>query len=62
MDLNEWMKAEGLKQVEAATRLGISHGGLHNLITGRRKPSGRLAAKIEAVTEGKVRLADFYPE
>jgi len=60
MDLNSWIIAEGIKQAEAARRIGITHGGLHNLLTGRRKPSGRLASKIECVTKGKVLLSDFY--
>jgi predicted DNA-binding protein (UPF0251 family) len=62
MDLNSWIAGEKITQAEAARRLGISHGALHNLLTARRKPGGRLMAKIETATGGKVMATDFYSE
>lgn len=50
MDIASIRKGMDLTQAEFASRLGISHKYVGHLETGLRKPSLKLAAKIEAVS------------
>ena len=59
MQLNEWIKSKGLKQYEAAERLGISVFSLNRICTGHSNPTLEQVWKIETVTRRKVTLRDF---
>jgi transcriptional regulator with XRE-family HTH domain len=47
MDIATIRKGLGLTQAEFASRLGISEGYVGHLETGERKPSLKLASRIE---------------
>ena len=50
MDIASIRKGLNLTQAEFATALGVSHGYVGHIETGVRKPSLRLAARIEALS------------
>lgn len=50
MDIRSVRKGLNLTQAEFAARLGVSHKYVGHLETGVRKPSLKLAAKIEALS------------
>lgn len=58
--LKEWRAREGLRQEDAAERLGISKPTVSRLEKGRRKPSLALAAKLSERTGIPVKL--FRPD
>ena len=62
MMLKEYIKNYESSMADFARKLKVSRGYLHNLVTGRRLPSARLATAIENLTGGKVRLRDFFRE
>jgi transcriptional regulator with XRE-family HTH domain len=53
MDIASLRKGLGLTQAEFAERIGTSMGYVGHLETGVRKPSLKLAARIERVTGAK---------
>jgi putative transcriptional regulator len=58
--LKEWRKREGLRQEDAAARLGISKPTVSRLEKGRRMPSLTLAVKLSERTGIPVKL--FRPD
>ncbi|MEO1019338.1 MAG: helix-turn-helix transcriptional regulator [Pseudomonadota bacterium] len=61
LKLVQWKNKQNLSWKEAAEKLGISRGYLHNLCTGQKLPSVELMIRIERVT-GAVRWSDWKPE
>lgn len=60
MKLIDWMRKHGLDEEAMASRVGgITKFGIRKLMYGERNPSSHVAARIEAVTDGHVRLADL---
>ena len=49
-DLREYFTATRGNQIALARRLGCGQSTLSSLASGKRRPSPRLAAKIEAIT------------
>lgn len=63
MKFSDYLETEkALPQSQLAELCGVSQGMISHLATGRRRPSGELARKIELLTEGAVTLSDWYPE
>lgn len=50
MDLKAIREKMNLTQAEFAARLGVSHGYVGHLETGHRRPSLKLAARIEQMS------------
>lgn len=62
MELRNWIKKNQLSQLEMANRLKIHYSLLSRIVSGKRKPSLKLASLIEQATEGQVsRLELLYP-
>lgn len=64
MRLEEWMRAKGWKYHELAAALGIKIEPARRLCLPpsdrlRRRPKVELLVKIEQLTEGQVKAADF---
>ena len=57
----KYHEAMKMTQTELAKKCGISQSALANVLSGRRKPSVRMAIKLESGT-GKHRLFWLYPE
>ncbi len=60
MTLKDYLETADKTLSEFAREVGVGRGTIHNLVSGRRKPSASLVFKIEKATSGKVRLSDFY--
>lgn len=60
MTLQTYLVDEKIKPAQFARRLKVNASTVHRLISGERKPSGKLAAAIERETGGRVRLSDFF--
>jgi transcriptional regulator with XRE-family HTH domain len=56
-DLEQFMRAKGLTDETVADAVGVSRPYLTRLRQGKRSPSLALALKIEAWSEGQVRVA-----
>ena len=56
-DLERFMRAKGLTDESVADAVGVSRPYVTRLRQGKRSPSLELALKIEAWSEGKVRVA-----
>lgn len=52
--LQDFLEKNQIKPATFATRLSISRGALHDLLTDRRKPSLVLAKRISEATMGAV--------
>ena len=62
MLLKDWMRSEGVDDATLAERIGdLSKFTVRSLRFQRRTPSVRVAARIEAISAGKVRLSDLLP-
>ncbi|MBU0907205.1 MAG: helix-turn-helix domain-containing protein [Nanoarchaeota archaeon] len=62
MELRNWIKENQLSQLEVANRLKIHYSLLSRIVSGKRKPSLKLASLIEEATGGAVsRLELLYP-
>ena len=62
MLLKDWMRSEGVDDAALAERIGdLSKFTVRSLRFQQRTPSVRVAARIEAISAGKVRLADLLP-
>jgi HTH-type transcriptional regulator/antitoxin HigA len=48
--LREWIDRQGIRQNEAAFRLGIDQSFVSHILGGRRTPGLRRAVKIERIT------------
>ena len=61
MTITEYLAARDLTLTAFADALGEKVQTVHGWASGRRKPDVLAVAKIEAVTDGAVRAADFVP-
>jgi DNA-binding transcriptional regulator YdaS (Cro superfamily) len=60
MKLIQYMRAKNLDDAAMAALVGdISEHGIKKIKYGERNPSFAVALRIEAVTKGKVRVADL---
>jgi transcriptional regulator with XRE-family HTH domain len=59
MNLIEWRKSQGLKQFEAAERLGVSPAQLSRIERGAQWPEPATILKIETGTGGEVTANDI---
>lgn len=57
--LRELITQSGETQAVWATRIGVSAPYLSALLAGRKEPSLRVAARIESLTDGRVRAASW---
>ncbi len=62
MQLSDYLREKDLTTTEFGRLVGISHGTVSRLASGKRKPSLALLEKIERETEGAVTARDFYEE
>jgi len=63
MNLDEHLFKTKQSKTNFAQNLGISRGHLQHILNGSRRPSVRLAKKIEKITEGKVPKEEMlFPE
>lgn len=62
MDIKSLRVGMGLSQAEFAEKLGISHGYAGHIETGWRKPSLKLAVKIERLTGAQGLVAEVAAE
>jgi transcriptional regulator with XRE-family HTH domain len=60
MELIEYLKITDKTQAEFAREIGVTRSLVNNWLSGHRKPSLRVMAKIETVTDRRVAVADFY--
>ena len=60
MKLLDYMRAHGLDDDAMASKIGgITSHGIRKIKYGERNPSAGVAARIQAVTAGKVTLVDL---
>jgi len=63
MDLDYWLFKNKITKTDFARTIGISRGHLQGVISGKLKPSIKLAKKIEEATNGKVSKEELlFPE
>jgi DNA-binding transcriptional regulator YdaS (Cro superfamily) len=62
MTLAQYLKSQNLPLVAFAADLGEKVTTVHGWVSGRRKPGVVSLARIERITSGAVRAADFVPE
>lgn len=63
MKLDLWLFMNKITKKDFAARLQVSRGHLQEIVSGKRKPSVKLAKKIEELTEGKVSKEEvLFPE
>lgn len=60
--LQSYLDKNGIKAAAFAAHVSISRGALHDLLTGRRKPSLPLAKRISDVTLGAVPMEAWVEE
>jgi transcriptional regulator with XRE-family HTH domain len=60
--ISGWLTAEGIKNAEAATMLGVSEVTIWRLKTGKTWPSEELARKIAQHSDGTVTLIGLLPQ
>jgi transcriptional regulator with XRE-family HTH domain len=61
MRLGQWQRDQALRQTDLAERLDISPAYTSLLLSGKKTPSGDLAARIERETGGAVPAASWWP-
>jgi len=61
MTLDRWMAREGVDDETLATQVGSHRITISRIRRRVNFPSWELAAKIKAVTKGRVRADDFLP-
>ncbi len=63
MDLKTFFEKKQTNMMEFALKMGVSLGHLYQIMSKTRRPSVRLAKKIEEATEGKVTKEELlFPE
>ena len=63
MNLNEYLSENNLTREDASKIFGVTAAQISHICTGFRKPSPKLAKKIQTVTLGKVTILELlYPE
>lgn len=60
--LTEYLQSAEITAAELARRLGTSRGYIHDLLSGRRKPSMKTASAIAAITDGKVPISSWVED
>ena len=58
--LERWIARAGLSQRAAAKKLGIAQNYPGILVRGDARPGVEIAVRIEKVTKGAVRVADWF--
>ena len=59
MDIKTYLAQSGRSLTNLANEVGTSVGSMHDLASGRRTPSLRMAAKIAKATGGAVSVESF---
>jgi len=54
-----WRERRGLSQFAVASQLGVDTSHYAKFEKGKRKPGRSLAARIEKITDGTVRVGDW---
>lgn len=63
MKLDLWLFMNRITKKDFAARLNVSRGHLQEIVSGKRKPSVKLAKQIEELTQGKVSKEEvLFPE
>jgi len=63
MKLDLWLFMNKITKKNFAETLKVSRGHLQEIVSGKRKPSVKLAKKIEELTEGNVTKEEMlFPE
>lgn len=62
MKIKDYIAHKGISLTDFAQQVGCGVPTLHDLVTGRRLPSVRLALKIQKASAGKIGLKDFDHE
>ncbi len=60
MDLESWMRKNGLTQAEMARKLDVFPNQVNNVLRGRHKPTIKFATKIKDLTNGEVTFDDIF--
>lgn len=59
MQLREYLDKQDLSMEDAAKKLGVAYGTIHNLLNGRDIKLS-IAMRIEKATQGKVTCKDLF--
>lgn len=62
MTLDQWIAGRQMRMAEVAAAIGVHLVTAYKLRSGKAKPSIRVAAAIERLTDGQVTARDFMPE
>lgn len=63
MTLQEYFEQpSAMSRGELAALCGVTRSMLGHIVAGRRNPSGSVAAKIVAYTDGAVSLQELFPQ
>lgn len=62
MDLISYLRSHDLTHQAFAEAIGESRSLVTRIISGNRRPSWRMAIKIEAATQGAVSCRDLRPD
>ena len=62
MKFRDWLEKKGMPQNEVAALLEISVSHMSDIVRDTKPPGGKLARKIELLTDGAVTLRDWYPD
>lgn len=60
MKLEQYLSDKDIKHSDFADTLGVSQVTVTRYANGKRRPSLKMALKIEEVTKRKVRVSDWY--
>lgn len=60
MDWREWIKRKGIKNV--ANECGLSYEMVRLWVKGVNEPTKRHIVRLIEISEGELRLEDFFPE
>ena len=61
MDINAYLKEQGMTQQEFANLVGVTQGRVSHWLGGKRVPAERCLV-IERATQGKVTCAELRPD
>lgn len=62
MDIQSYLKKEGLTQTEFASRIGVSSAAVSQWVKKARNVSPLWAKKIEGITSGAITRKDLRPD
>ncbi len=60
-ELRRKLQAKKIRPRELAKAAGITENYLHRLLTGSKKPSGELVARLIVASRHALCYSDFYP-